>query len=415
MTLTPTAPAFGALMISPDRVNQLAKFGITEPTPIQAQAIPIALEGRDLVGIAQTGTGKTLAFGLPMIERLMPGQVGLVLAPTRELAEQIAETYRKLNVRTALVVGGAPMFRQVKELRESPTVIVATPGRLVDHLDRGSVRLGKVSIAVLDEADRMLDMGFAPSIRKILDRVPAKRQVMLFSATMPREIEDLSKAYLTNPAKVEIEAAGTTPDLVDQELIYVKFEEKTELLSMLLDHHLGSILVFSRTRHGARKLAATIRKMGHTAGEIHADRTLAQRREALREFKNGDIRVLVATDIAARGIDVKDIAVVINFDLPDAPDDYVHRIGRTGRAGAAGKAISIALPDQRRDVIAIEKILGKQIPISRHSTSAPAPRPAHPHSSQPKSKRGSKNHYSHYQAGRPRPQGRPAAQPARSR
>jgi ATP-dependent RNA helicase RhlE len=346
---------------------RLDRQGFRVPTPIQREAIPPAVEGRDVVGIAQTGTGKTLAFGIPMAVRLKPGQLGLVLAPTRELAQQIEETLHKLGLRTALLIGGAPMGRQVAQLRAKPGVVVATPGRLLDHMGQRTADLRHVAIAVLDEADRMLDMGFAPAIRQILDATPKSRQTMLFSATMPKEIEDLAKGYQRDPLRIEVARAGTAAELVDQVLFVVPHEDKVQVLKSLLEEHTGTVLVFTRTRHGARKLAKSIRNLGHTAAEIHSDRTLPQRREALAGFKSGKHRVLVATDIASRGIDVKEISVVINYDVPEHPEDYVHRIGRTGRAGATGKAVTLATPEQNRDVRDIEKLMKAEISLSPSS------------------------------------------------
>lgn len=370
---TKTQSGFLALHVAPALCNILEQAGIHTPTPIQAQAIPLAMDGGDVIGIAQTGTGKTLAFGLPMVARLGQGEMGLVLAPTRELAQQISETYHKLGVVCTLIVGGAPMGKQIRDLKRNPKVIVATPGRLIDHLDQGTTRLDRVSIVVLDEADRMLDMGFAPAIKRILGKVPTKRQTMLFSATMPREIADLAKQYLDSPQRVDVAPQGTASELVDQELLFVGFDEKPTVLAGLLKEHSGTVLVFARTRHGARKLARSIRMQGHTAAELHSDRSLPQRREALQGFKDGNYRVLVATDICARGIDVKEISLVVNYDVPEKPEDYVHRIGRTGRAGVEGRAITLALPDQTKDVRDIERLLGKSLRVSRRSTVTPPP------------------------------------------
>jgi ATP-dependent RNA helicase RhlE len=330
------------------------------------------MEGRDVTGIAQTGTGKTLAFGLPILERLKtePG-IALIIAPTRELALQIDETFQKvgrsLGFRTAVLIGGAPMGKQISQIRSNPNAIIATPGRLKDHLFQRTVSLKNVSIVVLDEADRMLDMGFAPVIREILGQVPAKRQTMLFSATMPKEIEEIAASYMNNPVRVDAPRAGLTADLVSQELYVVRHEDKGDLLAKLLSENTGSVLVFSRTRHGARKVARHVNHLGHASAELHADRTLAQRRAALDGFKRGDHRVLVATDIAARGIDVKQISLVINYDLPDNPEDYIHRIGRTGRAGSTGRAITMATPEQTRDVRDIERLIKQEIPLSPDS------------------------------------------------
>jgi ATP-dependent RNA helicase RhlE len=385
MLETKTPAGFRALGLSSTLLDKLNRFGFTIPTPIQSGAIPLALAGRDVIGIAQTGTGKTLAFGLPMVARMKPGEVGLILAPTRELAQQIEETFYQLGCKTALIIGGASMGRQVSMLRGRPQIIVATPGRLMDHMGQGTVDLRRVAIVVLDEGDRMLDMGFAPAIRRILDRTPSNRQTMLFSATMPREIAELAKQYLRNSARVDIETEGVTPDRVQQELLMLSQADKPEMLGEILHEHKGTVLVFARTRHGAKKLARTVRNFGHSAAELHSDRSLAQRRDALQGFKNGSYRVLVATDIAARGIDVKEIALVVNFDVPQNPEDYIHRIGRTGRAGAAGRAITMATPDQHSEIRDIEKLLQLELKLSPRSR-AGAERPS-PAASRPKQKR----------------------------
>ncbi|MDR3690507.1 MAG: DEAD/DEAH box helicase [Fimbriimonas sp.] len=364
--------SFRSLNLSPSLIEILDRLEFTTPTPIQAMAIPVALEGRDVTGVAQTGTGKTLAFGLPILQhfQLKPG-VALIIAPTRELAIQIDEVFQKvgrpLGFRTALLIGGAPMGRQVSQLKGRPHAIIATPGRLKDHLQQRTARLNHVSIVVLDEADRMLDMGFAPVIREILGQVTKERQTMLFSATMPCEIVEIAKNYMIDPVRIEAPRANVTADLVAQELYVVRHEDKGNLLSRLLDENKGSVLVFARTRHGARKVAHHVHTLGHPSAELHADRTLAQRRSALEGFKRGDYRVLVATDIAARGIDVKQISLVINYDLPDNPDDYVHRIGRTGRAGESGRAITLATPEQMNGIRDIERAIKNEIPLSENS------------------------------------------------
>jgi ATP-dependent RNA helicase RhlE len=369
---------FDALNVSSALCARLKRLDITTPTPIQAGAIPPAMEGRDIIGIAQTGTGKTLAFGLPMIANLPHSKIGLVLAPTRELAIQIQDTFNKLNLQTALLIGGAPMGKQIRELRSRPQVIIATPGRLEDHMNNNMIDVRNVTILVLDEADRMLDIGFGPAIKRIFRALGSVKQTMMFSATMPRSIEELTEAYLEAPVKIEIEKQGTVADKVDQSLIVLKPDEKPDILKDLLYDHSGTILIFARTRYGASKLAKKIRMLGHTADEIHSDRTLNQRRNALEGFKEGRHRILVATDIAARGIDVKNISLVINYDLPDNSDDYIHRIGRTGRAGASGLAITLATPDQWKDIRDIEKLMQFEFPISDWSTAqmqkAPAPR-----------------------------------------
>jgi len=348
----------------------LGDHNIVTPTPIQSKAIPVALTGGDVVGIAQTGTGKTLAFALPMIQRLHKGQVGLIMAPTRELAEQICETFRKLGEYPVLVIGGAAISRQVKDLKRPHSLIVATPGRLIDHIQQGNVRLNRVAIVVLDEADRMLDMGFAPAIKQILRHVPKQRQTMLFSATVAPEVMDIAQHFMVEPVTVEVASQGQPSELVDQEIIYLEHGEKNNMFTELLYENKGSILVFARTRYGARNLARKAVSEGHRAAEIHSDRTLNQRREALRAFKSGEVRILVATDIAARGIDVHEISLVVNYDVPEKAEDYVHRIGRTGRAGFAGRAITLAIPQQARDVQDIESLMGLEIPMSSRSTVA---------------------------------------------
>jgi ATP-dependent RNA helicase RhlE len=343
----------------------------TVPTPIQEKAIPIAIGGQDVIGVAQTGTGKTLAFGIPMIQRLAQGKGrGLVLAPTRELAIQINESLVKLThafkIKTAVVIGGESMFNQVKRLRKNPRIIIATPGRLNDHLRQRQVKLNDVSILVLDEADRMLDMGFLPQIESILKTVPRERQTMLFSATMQPSVLKIASSQMKLPVRTEIAPSGTAAERVTQEIFVVKKDLKGKLLGQLLKQYTGSVLLFVRTKRSAGRVAKLLRSRGHTAAEIHANRSQAQRREALRGFKTGQYRVLVATDIAARGIDVLAIELVINFDLPDDTENYVHRIGRTGRAGKKGHAITLATPDQGRDVRDIEKFIRAVIPVSEH-------------------------------------------------
>lgn len=372
MPETQTAPerapeGFDTLALPQSLLSKLDRASIVTPTPIQQKAIPVVLEGRDVIGIAQTGTGKTLAFALPILALLEADQMALVLAPTRELAEQIERVFAMLNARTALLIGGEGIMRQKNQLRGRPQVIVATPGRLEDHVAQGFRALKHATIVVLDEGDRMLDMGFAPAINRILAHTPVDRQTLLFSATLPREITDLVNKHLKNPVRIDVKPAGTLADGIDQELVLVNKDDKPAMLGQLLAEHKGSVLVFARTRHGARKIAQAIRVLGHTAAEIHADRTLSQRRDALEGFKRGNHRILVATDIAARGIDVKEISLVINYDVPEKPEDYVHRIGRTGRAGSKGLAIMIATPEQSRDVRDIERLLRIELPLSPRS------------------------------------------------
>ncbi len=380
-TLLANQPSFHGLGIAPKLLEALDKAKFVTPTPIQHQAIPAAVGCKDVIGIAQTGTGKTLAFAIPMLQRLasVKGR-GLVLLPTRELALQVEETYqrigRSIGLRTVVLIGGASMHRQIQQLRDNPHVIVATPGRLIDHLDQKTLKLDNISVLVMDEADRMLDMGFAPQINRILETVPKARQTLLFSATMPSEITRMVNNYMQLPVRIEVVPPGTTADRVEQEMFFVHKADKSRLLEKLLGQYAGSVLVFSRTKFGARKLARQIKLMGHTAADIHSDRSLSQRREALDGFKRGKYRVLVATDIAARGIDVTGIELVVNYDLPDQSDDYVHRIGRTARNGAKGKAISFAMPDQKPDVKAIERLVRKQIPVMPLPSDLPAARAA---------------------------------------
>ena len=365
------AKSFYGLGIAPKILDILERIKFKVPTPIQEKAIPLAIQGKDVIGIAQTGTGKTHAFAIPMVQRLVNIEgVGLVLAPTRELAIQIDEAFYGLayafGMKTACLIGGAPMPAQVQALRKNPRIVIATPGRLLDHMSQWNFLPNTVTMLVLDEADRMLDMGFAPQITKILRFLPKNRHTMLFSATIPKEIMQIAAAYMKLPVSVEIAPSGTTADNVTQELFIVKKETKPKLLSKLLAQYHGSVLLFSRTKHNARKIMISIRNMGYSAAEMHSNRTLSQRREALEGFKSGKYKVLVATDIAARGIDVTGIELVLNYDLPEDAENYVHRIGRTARAGSRGHAISFATPDQRRDVKEIEKIIRSVLPLSKH-------------------------------------------------
>jgi ATP-dependent RNA helicase RhlE len=361
-----TQSDFYSLGIAPNILSILDKAGFKVPTPIQAKSIPLAIEGKDLVGLAQTGTGKTLAFGIPLVQAALRGKKGLIILPTRELALQVEEVLHKigtpLGLKTALLIGGTSIYRQVQALQRNPSIIVGTPGRIIDHLQQKTVSLHNVAILVLDEADRMFDMGFAPQLNRILSEVPRERQTMLFSATMPDNIVKLANAQMKLPLRIEIAPPGTTLDRITQELFFISKNDKSRLLEKLLTEYRGSVLIFSRTKHGAKKIAAGVRALGHTAAELHANKSLNQRREALDGFRNGRYRILVATDIAARGIDVKGIELVLNYDLPTNPEDYIHRIGRTARAGAAGHAISFATPDQKRDVYDIERLMRAALP-----------------------------------------------------
>ncbi len=360
---------FAGLGVSENILAVLEQLKFIAPTPIQHKAIPVAVEGKDVVGIAQTGTGKSLAFGIPLIQRLMqmPDKKGLVILPTRELADQIAITLMKIGrsfgLRVAVLIGGASMYQQIQQLRYNPHIIIGTPGRINDHIKQKTLNLGSVAILVLDEADCMFDMGFAPQIKQILLSVPKERQTLLFSATMPDSIIKIATLHMKLPVRVEIARQGTTAEKVEHELFFVKKDYKIRLLEKLLAEYKGSVLVFSRTKHGAKKICDQLIDRKFTATEIHSNRTLYQRRQALDGFKSGKFRVLVATDIASRGIDVKGIELVVNFDLPESPGDYVHRIGRTGRAGMTGKAISFVMPEQRSKVREIERLIRSTIPI----------------------------------------------------
>ncbi len=361
---------FQGLGIADNIMESLVRAKFSTPTPIQHKCIPVGIEGKDLIGIAQTGTGKTLAFGIPMIQRLARYKgKGLVLLPTRELAIQVEESFQRvgghIGLRTAVLIGGEPIGRQKDQLKRKPHILIATPGRLLDHLLQCTIRLDDVSILVLDEADRMLDMGFAPQINQILGKLPKERQTMLFSATMPADIVKIATHHMNLPVRVEVAPQGTAAEDVEQEIMIVQREGKKALLETLLKKYLGTILLFSRTKHGAKKICFALRKAGHSAAEIHSNRSLAQRRDALEGFKRGKYRILVATDIAARGIDVKNIEVVINYDLPDKLEDYVHRIGRTGRAGKEGRAISFATPQEQSDIRKLERLIQKSIKVTR--------------------------------------------------
>lgn len=360
---------FYGLGIAPGILEILKKLHYTKPTPIQHQSIPAAIEGKDIVGIAQTGTGKTLAFGIPMIQRLAATKgSGLILLPTRELAMQIDSHLHKigdsLGLKTAVLIGGVSIKPQISAIRRNPNVIIATPGRLNDHLRQRTLNLKNVNILVLDEADRMLDMGFLPQIREILKSVPQKRQTMLFSATLSSEIMKIASVNMKLPVRVEIAPAGTTVENVSQDIFIVAKEEKTRLLGMVLAKYSGSALVFTRTKYGAHRIAKVISQMGYSSAEMHSDRSFPQRKAALEGFKSGRYRVLVATDIVSRGIDVAGIELVINYDLPSQAEDYVHRIGRTARAGNKGIAISFVMPSEQAEIRAIEWLTKKKLNVS---------------------------------------------------
>jgi ATP-dependent RNA helicase RhlE len=362
--------SFAEMGLDASLLRRCESLGYDEPTPIQKKGIPIALSGADLIGCAETGTGKTAAFLLPIIQNLSrtpgAGVRALILAPTRELAAQIASNLHdfdpKRRLRSVTLVGGASMVRQLQGLRAHPAVVIATPGRLMDHLERGSLDLSCVSFLVLDEADRMLDLGFWPVISRIIAMLPKTRQTLLYSATMSSAIEEIARSAMRQPKLIEVSPRGRAPGLVKQTAYSVTAESKTALLLHLLEGEDESrVLVFTRTRRGAERLSHILAKREHQVGRIHADRTQPQREAALRGFKEGRHRVLVATDIAARGIDVEAISHVINYDVPEAPENYVHRIGRTGRAGNIGRASTLVTPVDEFSMRAIERLTGQKI------------------------------------------------------
>jgi ATP-dependent RNA helicase RhlE len=369
---------FDTLGLSADLVRTVAEEGYEHPTPVQAKAIPLVLDGRDILAAAQTGTGKTAAFALPILDRLRqhantsfsPARHpvrALILVPTRELAVQVDEsmhTYgRTVPLRSTVVYGGMPMDPQIKELRSGIEILVATPGRLLDLVGQRVANLGQVEILVLDEADRMLDMGFLPDIQRIIQLLPAKRQNLMFSATFSDEIRRLSKTILREPVEVEVAPRNATVDTIDQVVYPVDRDRKEELLAHLIrKDDLRQLLVFTRTKIAATRLATWLDRQGLNAVAIHSDRSQPERTRALEEFKSGEIRVLVATDVAARGLDIEDLPHVVNFELPWNPQDYVHRIGRTGRAGATGVAISLVCIDEADLLRGVQRLLRKAIP-----------------------------------------------------
>jgi ATP-dependent RNA helicase RhlE len=360
---------FSSLGLSPIALKALAKMGYKQPTPIQTAAIPPALAGKDVIGCAATGTGKTAAFVLPLLERLegKKGTRALILAPTRELVDQIAEQLVLLghgrHVRGVVVIGGVGMGGQEEMLRRQHEVIIATPGRLLDHMDRGVASLAQIELLILDEADRMLDMGFRPQLNRIMAKVPKVRQTMLFSATMAGEVAEFAAAHLQKPVRVEVARSGTLAARAEQKVYLCAQTEKTPLLLALLADSDDTTLVFTRTKHRADRVALSLEKAGHKVSRIHGNRSQGQRRSSLEGFKDGTYRVLVATDIAARGIDVEGIGHVILFDLPHVPEDYVHRVGRTARAEASGRASSFCSPDETVLLRDIERLI--RAPITR--------------------------------------------------
>jgi superfamily II DNA/RNA helicase len=356
----------------------LARMGFSTPTPIQAQSIPHALEGRDILGTAQTGSGKTGAFGIPLIARLMTNSRGiaLIMTPTRELAAQVIEVFNNLlgptnPIKAVLLIGGEPMGAQTRALRTRPRIIIGTPGRINDHLEQGNLMLMETSVLVLDEMDRMLDMGFAAQIDRIVKFVPKTRQTMLFSATLPAEIKKAADKYLNDPIRVAVGAPNVAAKKIEQKVIRLQPDQKYKQLVKELDTRAGSIIVFVKTKHGAEKMADKLHKERFGVDTIHGDLEQRQRERVIAAYRERRFRILVATDIAARGLDIPHIEHVINYDLPHAPEDYIHRIGRTARAGADGAAISFVTPEDEKRWDAIERLLNPDA-----AKTAPAAKPA---------------------------------------
>ncbi len=372
-----TSPKFSDLNLIEPLQKALIETGYTQPTPIQVAAIPPLLEGRDLLGCAQTGTGKTAAFALPILNRLVLSKQRLegrqarvlILTPTRELAIQIYESFKvygkNLNLKYAVVFGGVGQGVQVKSVSGGVDILVATPGRLIDLIEQRYIHLNKLEVFVLDEADRMLDMGFIHSIRKIIGLLPKKRHNLFFSATMPPDIEKLASTMLIDPVRIEVTPPSSTVELIAQSVMYVDKDKKKDLLrTLLLDKKLSRVIVFTRTKHGANKVVEVLERNNISSAAIHGNKSQGARQRALESFRAGRVRVLVATDIAARGIDIDDITHVINFELPNISESYVHRIGRTARAGAQGIAISFCDSEERAFLKDIEKLIGQPVPLN---------------------------------------------------
>ncbi|MDQ3322062.1 MAG: DEAD/DEAH box helicase [Acidobacteriota bacterium] len=361
--------SFRELGLHPGLADRCESLGYETPTPIQTEAIPVVLSGADIIACAETGTGKTAAFLLPLIQRLTEkkpkGTAVLVLAPTRELAlqtEAACRDYAPKKIRCVALIGGTGYKKQADGLRSGADIIVATPGRLIDFVEQGAVNFSQLETLVLDEADRMLDMGFLPAINRIIKMIPAQRQTLMFSATMSREIEKISRTILKDPKFVEVNQRGTAAATIEQSVYPVAQHSKTVLLLDLLEREkFERVLVFTRTKREADRLSHILEAREHKVGRIHADRSQSQREAALNGFKNGNTRILVATDVAARGIDVDSISHVINYDVPEAPEDYVHRIGRTGRAGNTGRAITLVTSNDEPSMRAIEKLTGQAV------------------------------------------------------
>jgi ATP-dependent RNA helicase RhlE len=363
--------SFSALGLSENIVKGVKAMGYLEPTPIQLRAIPLVLSGKDVIGSAQTGTGKTAAFGLPILSKLgqhnSAGCRVLILEPTRELAAQVETAFhdfaRFTNLKTTVVFGGVGYGKQNDELKAGADVVVATPGRLLDHLEQGTLRLDKVEFLVLDEADRMLDMGFLPDVRRIVEKCPRQRHTSLFSATVPPQIETLIQWAMQSPETIEIGARRTPAETVKHVIYPVSDTQKSDLLIQLLERvNYNSVLVFCRTKHGADRVAGLLKRNNHAVAVLHSNRTQKEREQALQGFRDGKYEVLVATDIAARGLDIADVSHVVNYDVPQHPEDYIHRIGRTGRAEHSGDAFTIMIAEDAPHVFAIERFISQTIP-----------------------------------------------------
>ncbi|WP_322033305.1 DEAD/DEAH box helicase [Paraburkholderia sp. J76] len=387
--VTPSTANFDQFGLAPEILRAVKEQGYTTPTPIQAQAIPVVLTGRDVMGAAQTGTGKTASFSLPILQRLLPMAStsasparhpvrALILTPTRELADQVANNVRTYAqhtpLRSAVVFGGVDMNPQSDELRRGVEILIATPGRLLDHVQQKTTSLGQVQMLVLDEADRMLDMGFLPDLQRILNLLPKERQTLLFSATFSGEIKKLAATYLRTPQTIEVARSNSTATNVTQVVYEVAEGDKTgAVVQLIRDRGLKQVIVFCNSKIGASRLARQIEKQGIVASAIHGDRSQSERMQALDAFKRGEIEALVATDVAARGLDIAELPAVINFDLPFNAEDYVHRIGRTGRAGASGDALSLCSPNEKKQLADIEKLIKRPLTVERLVVDVPVP------------------------------------------
>lgn len=379
MTIT-TAPlttiSFSQLSLDSKLLKAIEETGYTQATPIQKETIPVIIEGHDVIGNAQTGTGKTAAFAIPILQKLLTNGSNtraiqaLIIVPTRELALQVDKTFKDLSTHIALnsaaLFGGVPLPPQIRAVRQNPAIIVATPGRLLDLINQKVVSLSNINTLVLDEADQMLDMGFIHDLKKIMTHIPKNRQTLLFSATMPPAIESFANSLLNKPAKIQMVPPASTADTIMQEVIYVLKDDKKELLHNLLEENKAiQTLVFSRTKHGANNLVKLLDKKGIKSVAIHGNKSQGARTKALAQFKDKTVKVLIATDIAARGIDIEQLPLVINFDVPNIPETYVHRIGRTGRAGSQGLAITLCTPEEKKDLGNIQKLIGKSITVNK--------------------------------------------------